>query len=667
MGFFAATSALLFLLIPPLVVLYFLKLKRPRLQVPSLVLWRQVLNDNRVNSPFQRFKRNILLWLQLLLLLLLILAAMQPYWRGGAGRDQNILVLIDNSASMAALDGPGGRSGLDRAKEQIRRLIDGLLPDQKVCLISFASTARKLTGFTNNNRILHEALDGIAVAHVSSDIEDALRLAQALSHRAPFERVLMFSDRNFPDEVGLALPFQLDMHKLDPAGPNVGITALSAKRSGGAAGIGDQVGRWDVFVGLEAAGKKRPIIANPDQGTDVRAVAAPQIATVVVRQDGRQIGTEVVNISADKPERIMFPVDADRRCEIAVRLEPEGFDSLAVDNVAYLDLDPARQLDVYVPSRMRPYRLALGALPGVRLHTPTENQLALAPGPTPGPALDSKMGPPAGPGFDLVISDSEQDLDSDAPVALYVGLVPEELRSLVTAGRDGTAVVDWHRNAPLLHYVQWDDVVVQDNPVSNSQVRETDYENLGYEVLVHGQRGPLLLRKRHGAQISYHMLFHTDRTTLVYRVGFPILLSNLVRIAMHQSGLIEARGHQTGVLPPVAGLEPNQSYRVKGPGGSARDAHADQHGILSGVPAPRVGVYTVSGPGEDQRIAASLLSSDETRLASVEKIQFKELAVEAAASPVQADHPLWRTLSLIALAVLVVEWWFFQKRPGGSR
>ena len=79
------SSAWLFLLIPLLVLFYFLKLKRPRLEIPSLILWRQVLSDNRVNSPFQRFKRNILLLLQLLLLLLLILAAMQPFLRGGPG------------------------------------------------------------------------------------------------------------------------------------------------------------------------------------------------------------------------------------------------------------------------------------------------------------------------------------------------------------------------------------------------------------------------------------------------------------------------------------------------------------------------------------------------------------------------------------------------------
>ena len=74
-GFYALSSAWLFALLLPLVILYFLKLKRPKKEIPSLALWQQVINDQRVNSPFQKFKRNILLLLQFLLLASLILAA----------------------------------------------------------------------------------------------------------------------------------------------------------------------------------------------------------------------------------------------------------------------------------------------------------------------------------------------------------------------------------------------------------------------------------------------------------------------------------------------------------------------------------------------------------------------------------------------------------------
>ena len=66
LGFFSLGSAWLALLLVPLVLVYFLKLRRPRQQISSLALWYQVVNDQRVNSPFQKFKRNLLLLLQIL-------------------------------------------------------------------------------------------------------------------------------------------------------------------------------------------------------------------------------------------------------------------------------------------------------------------------------------------------------------------------------------------------------------------------------------------------------------------------------------------------------------------------------------------------------------------------------------------------------------------------
>src|SRR3990172_1439807 len=127
-GFYALSGAWLALLFAPLVLLYFLKLKRPRVEIPSLALWRQVINDQRVNSPFQKFKRNLLLLLQIMLLLLLVLAAMQPYLRAAPERAAFEPVLIDCSASMAALDQPGGSTRLDVAKQQVAELIYNLLP-----------------------------------------------------------------------------------------------------------------------------------------------------------------------------------------------------------------------------------------------------------------------------------------------------------------------------------------------------------------------------------------------------------------------------------------------------------------------------------------------------------------------------------------------------------
>ena len=57
LGFFSLGSAWLALLLVPLVLVYFLKLRRARQRISSLALWYQVINDQRVNSPFQKFSR----------------------------------------------------------------------------------------------------------------------------------------------------------------------------------------------------------------------------------------------------------------------------------------------------------------------------------------------------------------------------------------------------------------------------------------------------------------------------------------------------------------------------------------------------------------------------------------------------------------------------------
>ena len=252
LGFYALGSAWLFALAVPLVLFYFLKLKRPRVQVPSLLLWRRIVEDRRVNSPFQKFKRNLLLLLQMALLMLLCLAALQPFWRAGQTQADRIPVLIDNSASMAALDAAGGKSRLAAAKEQVGALIDGLVPGQQMCIISFDSTARKRADFTDNKRVLRDALDAIQVADVPSGIEDALRMAQAMSRTAPFGEVLLFSDGNIPAKAHFDLPFKLTYRRLPPGGPNVGIASLNATRAA--------TGGWDVFVVVEGSeGAEEPV------------------------------------------------------------------------------------------------------------------------------------------------------------------------------------------------------------------------------------------------------------------------------------------------------------------------------------------------------------------------------------------------------------------------
>jgi hypothetical protein len=215
--------------------------------------------------------------------------------------------------------------------------------------------------------------------------------------------------------------------------------------------------------------------------------------------------------------------------------------------------------------------------------------------------------------------------------------------------------------------VELSDLVILDRPHSAEGVSDGDYERRGYEVLVHGDGGPLMLQKREGGRLSLCLLFHTSRSTLPYRVGFPVMVSNLVQLAMEQAGLAEGAGSRTGVLRDLL-VQPDRLYEVQGPDGPAAAAKSDANGILSGVPALRVGRYSVRTGGRvEASVGASLLAPAETVLASAEEIQFDEGLSVSAAGVMQTDRPLWSAFAMLAFGFLMGEWWYYHRRPGGQR
>jgi hypothetical protein len=511
------------------------------------------------------------------------------------------------------------------AKERVRELIDNLLPNQRLSLIAFDSTARRLTDFTDNKRILHDALNKIEVADVPSRIEDALRMTEALvrTGTAQINNVLLFSDGNLPENVDFELSFQVNYQQLPPATKNVGITALNARRA--------RADSWDVFVRVEASS------------------FGQSAADIELLQDGNPVGSQHVVLDPEEAERLVFRITSEDEARITVRLVASDDDSLASDNEAFLTLPRARLLTAFVPSNLAAYRHALRGLKGVELLPP-----------------DGKQDKPTLPSYDLLISDRAEDLQFEAGAALYIGLVPDDLKSLVTIESGSADVVDWERGATLLQHMQLAEIQSTDEPKSTAGTEDGSFEQLGYEILAYGRNGPLILQKLMGAKIAYYLLFHTDRSTLPYRVAFPIMVSNMVEIAMQQSSLSEVKALATGVLPPLP-LERSTEYDISGPNGFRLAASSDESALLAGIPVGRVGEYSISSAGEGRKtIGVSLLDSRETGLKSVAEIKFPEdLKVTAAAQSVRSDKPLWPTFAALGFIVLIVEWWYFHRRPGG--
>ncbi len=476
-GFSNLAAGALAALAAPIILFYFLKLRRPRAEVPSLALWRRVVNDQRVNSPFQKFRRNLLLLLQLLLLAALTFAAMQPFLNAGGGQAEYRVLLIDTSASMAATDADGV-SRLDLARERAREIVDSLRPGQQVAVVAFDRNARTLQEFTDNPNLLRPALDRLESKDVKSDLGDALRLAGALTRTAPtdaIEEAILLTDGNVPSSEDVDLAFDVNYQRLPAAEPNAGVVALNARRSG--IGRAADAG-WDLFVKLSASAPMEAVV-------EVYGEGGPDA--------GPPLQTESVGFTRENPTpRLVFGVPADGPRAVTVRVVAEDGDSLPADDAAGLILPAPRPLTVFCPESQGLFRKALALNAGAVRLFPT----------------DDDEGPRS---VDLAIHDQAESPDDparEATVRLFVGVIPADLAGLIETKVGYADVVDWRQTAPVLEHVQLREVQITDEPAylplsgggdaAGELADAADLEQLGYEVLIDARTGPLMLRRRDG-------------------------------------------------------------------------------------------------------------------------------------------------------------------------
>ena len=174
--------AMLALVPPAIIALYFLKLRRQPLEVPSTYLWKRTIEDLHVNSLWQRLRHNILLFLQLLLIALAMLALLRPGWQGTRLEGERFIFLVDNSASMSATDAEGAKNRLEQAKTVVGGLIDQMESGMTAMIISFADTPQVVQEFTDNRRLLRERLATIEPTVRGTDLHGALDLADGLAN-----------------------------------------------------------------------------------------------------------------------------------------------------------------------------------------------------------------------------------------------------------------------------------------------------------------------------------------------------------------------------------------------------------------------------------------------------------------------------------------------------
>src|SRR5437764_14264000 len=110
------TALLWAMLAVPVVIFYVLKIRLKKVPVSTVIFWRQIFDEKKPRSLWQRLRHLVSLLVQLALLGLLVAALAEPFFSWEINQARRVVLVIDDSASMNAIDVAPSR--LSRAKDE---------------------------------------------------------------------------------------------------------------------------------------------------------------------------------------------------------------------------------------------------------------------------------------------------------------------------------------------------------------------------------------------------------------------------------------------------------------------------------------------------------------------------------------------------------------------
>jgi hypothetical protein len=684
--------AILALLPLAIIALYFLKLKRQPLEVPSTYLWRKSIEDLHVNSLWQRLRQSLLLFLQLLLIALAMLALLRPGWQGSKLDGQRFIFLVDNSASMSSADVDEAESRLAEAKRIVGRMIDQMESGMTAMIVSFADTSQVVQEFTDNRRLLHERLATIEPTVRATDLHDALELADGLANpgrvaigepgaevevaEAQAATVYILTDGRFADvsdfRLGNLTAYYVPIGSFEA--DNFAITTFTTRRSE------SRPEERQAFVQVANFSKSgRSVI-------------------VELEHNSQFLDARDVDVPAGETAGVVFPLADAPAGALRARLKytldtPTGRDALAKDDTAFAalnDASPGRVL-VATPGNpplagaLRTERTArLGA---VEFKSPdflasedyqrnAENgdydlviydQCAPAAMPRANTVFIGRLPPaPAWHGVGAESAEADEKGEADAKAAA----LPEPQSIEIPQ------ILDWDRSHPLLAHVELGDVGIASSLLVTPPI--------GGTVLVDSTEGPIAAiasRDAYQDTVLGFEIVHQEQdgtrsanTTWWNRLSFPTFWLNTLEYLAggtedsKLASVIPGRPveiRSTGNVEQLTVIDPaEQEFTIRRAGEDVFQFH-DTH---------RLGVYQVKRHDEFiERFAVNLFDrqesdvrvrpreGDDGKTLQAADIRIGHVDVEAVGqSP--AREELWKVVLFGALAVLVFEWYIYNRR-----
>ncbi|MEL7498376.1 MAG: BatA and WFA domain-containing protein [Planctomycetota bacterium] len=651
---------LIFAVVPPLIlILYFLKLRRVPVEVPSTYLWSRTVEDLHVNSIWQRLRNNILLWLQLLTILLLALSCFNPGCEGTQLVGERFIFVVDRSASMSVTDLEGDTSRLEEAKRQLKIAIEQMKSNDAAMIISFHDSANVVQSYTTSKSTLKQKVDNISQSQHASDLEEAMKAASGLANPGRISdrqsgvdvqvadalaaKMLIFTDgavKKIPRfQMGNLSAEYRPIGSLVAPPQNIGITALS---------INDQLAdasEVQAFARLQNSGLEDQTVGLSlfvdGKLTDAKRVTIPGIDSTTTDFDLTDIATQM-----------------DTSLPIELRIDES--DPYLQDNIAKTVLNPPRMVNVLVvsdDSDFLEYALTTSRLQKFAV-TEFQKRSYLKTDDYKNRSLIGR--------YDLIIFDQCVPESMPSCSTVFWGSIPPEKWS-VEKTIETTPLVDVNNAHPIMFDLRMGRVNILESAVLKGP--------LGNTTLLQSTEGPVMVIGPRGSfedlVIGFPLskLLESGDTEInsdwPKNLSFPFFVQNMVVTLGGVAQFGGARDYVPGELIRIRPRIPYQEIEVTTPDGVTEQLKvgSDQRFVFTNT--ERCGVYEVRGKDTDEvdhLFTVNLFDPIESDIAVREKLEIGLEEFEGTRGSETVRKNLWTWLLLLGLVVLTIEWYIYNQR-----
>ncbi len=213
----------------PIIAFYILKVRLRRQPVSTMLFWDKVFDEKKPRAWWQQLRHWLSLLLQLAMLMLLVGALVDPLWSWQKNQRRKIVLVVDNSASMAVTE--DGQSRFDQAKLTASALARSLRVGDEMAVLTAGGNTKVAIGLTGHVGSLLEAISRIALTDSPNSLTAAVQMAKRLVPESPQSKVMILTDGCDSAIEALQQDATVTVYGFGSPKENLAITQFQVRRS----------------------------------------------------------------------------------------------------------------------------------------------------------------------------------------------------------------------------------------------------------------------------------------------------------------------------------------------------------------------------------------------------------------------------------------------------